>query len=71
MYFTIKMEFGTGRGSNNTVLEKLGRFFYLINPYTHRYEHIKDVPDIVIDVSTKFEIMTSPLQRIRDFQLTG
>lgn len=42
---------GTGQGTNASDLVKLGRFFYIINPYEHNYGFVKEVPDYVVDVS--------------------
>ena len=42
---------GTGQGTNASGLAKMGRLFYIINPYDHNYGLVKEVPDYVVDVS--------------------
>ena len=51
MMSNISNYYGTGRGSNATSLEIVGRFFYISSPWKDRYKDIKDVPDYVVDVS--------------------
>ena len=45
------MTIGTGKSSNGTALETLGRFFYIHNSSSSMFKDVKDVPDYIVDVS--------------------
>lgn len=70
--------FGTGRGTNASAFVKAGRLFYMVQPSTHMFEHIADVPDYIVDAFPFFsaaimiEIIISYIkgyQRLKTFYL--
>lgn len=74
----VYIMFGTGRGTNASAFVKAGRLFYMVQPSTHMFEHIADVPDYIVDAFPFFsaaimiEIIISYIkgyQRLKTFYL--